>query len=125
MMIAWKISTHLTITVLLVTALDTRLVVIFVHAVVVEIWSPPGLGLCEDNLFDDGVLGNLVHGLPGREGLFEVVDESGIDVLWELDGEFDVEVSRFVMTQRGHTLTMNDLEIAYSDTISTLSLNKR
>jgi hypothetical protein len=70
---------------------------VLVHTVVVEVWSPPVLGLSEDDLLDITVDG--FHGFPGREDSFKVMDEGGIDVFGEFDSKLDIEVSGFVVAE--------------------------
>lgn len=41
------------------------------------------------------------------------MDLAGIDVFWPLDGHLDEEVTQLVMSLRGHSLPMNNLEVIY------------
>lgn len=104
---------------LLVTALDTRLAIVLIHFVVaVLVWSPSVVGLGQNDLLDNGVLIELLHRFPRRQGSLEVGNELGVDVVRELDGNLDVEVSRFVVTDGRHALAVDDLEITILDDLA-------
>lgn len=98
---------------LLVSTLYAWLLVVFIHVVVtmMTVGSPPDIRLSEYNLFSENALGHLVHRLSRWKCLLEEGKCCGIESFGEFDGECHIEVSRFMVAQRWHTLTGNHFQI--------------
>ena len=99
---------------LTVGTLDTRSSILFVlvHLVAVGRGASllPVVGLLESDLVHVNVFAELADALSGGQGLLQGRDDSRVDRLGELDVDSNVKVSKFVVSERRHTLVGDDLE---------------
>jgi hypothetical protein len=71
------------------------------------------LGVLELEVLDHRVGGRSVLGDTGREDLLEEVQVLKLVLLGELHIELDVKVAVVVVTERGHTLAVDNLDGIY------------
>ena len=94
--------------------LDTRssILLVLVHLVAVGRSASllPVVGLLESDLVHVNVFAELADALSGGQGLLQGRDDSRVDRLGELDVDSNVKVSKFVVSERRHTLVGDDLE---------------
>ena len=95
----------------LVRALNPGFILVLVHSIVgCPIPLPRVRGIKFHFLHED-VLWELLHHVPWRQDGFQEVKFARIKGIGELDVKFDVEVTGFVMSLRGHTLAMDDFQV--------------
>jgi len=95
----------------LVRALDSRFALILIHSVVSRPLSLLRIGGVKFHFFqEDGFL-ELLHRVPWWQDGFQKVKLALIKGVGELDVEFDVKVTRLVVSLGGHTLAMDDFQV--------------
>ena len=97
----------------LVRALDSRFALVFIHRVLDRPLSLPRVGSVKFHLFQDRVFRELLRLFSDREDRLQEELFVPVEGIGEFDVKFDVEVTRFVVSLRGHTLTMNDLQVTW------------
>ena len=97
----------------LVRALDPRFALVLIHSVVGRPLSLPWVGGVKFYVFQGDRFWELLHRVPRRQDGLEKVKLALVKRLGELDAKFDVEVTRFVMSLRRHTLTVDDFQVTW------------
>lgn len=98
------------------TGSATLFVIILVHAISSSTLLLPLRRLLQVDLLLEHLAGDLVQLPSGRQGLLESGELIGGEGVGELDVELDVKVTVVVVTMRGHTLTLDDLDVTYGKT---------
>jgi hypothetical protein len=97
----------------LISALHTRLLFILVHRIIAFVCGPlTSIHLLHHNLFDLHALAELLDWCSRWEDFLELRYKRRVDTVGEFDGKLDEHVTGLVVSQRGHTLPTDDLDIA-------------
>ena len=98
---------------LLVRALDPGFGLILIHSFIRCPLTLPRVWSLKLHLFHDDIFRELVQRVSGWQDRLQEVQFVGVKTIGELDMKFDVEVTWFVVSLRGHTLTVDDLQVAW------------
>ena len=98
----------------LVRTLNPRFALVLIHSVIDCPLSLPRVGGVKFHFFQGDGFRELLHRVPGWQDGFQKVNLVLVKGFGELDVNLDVEVTGFVVPLRGHTLTMDDLQVTWS-----------
>lgn len=104
----------------LVRTLNPRFVLILIHSVVSCPLSLPRVGGVKFHVFQYDRLWELLHRSPQWQDGFQEVKLVLVKGFGELDVEFDVEITGFVVSLGGHTLAMDDFQVTWAAKSSSL-----
>jgi len=110
---------------LLVRALDPGFGVVLIHSVIGCPLSLPRVGSVKFHVFQADRFRELLHRLSGWQDRLQVVQFALVKAIGKLDVDFDVEVARFVVSLRGHALTMDDLQVTIVDDLAGEDINNK
>ena len=97
----------------LIRALNPRFSLVLVHSLVGRPLSLPWVRGVKFHLFQDDRFRELLHQLPRWQNRLQKVNLVLVNGIGELDVEFDVEVTGFVVSLGGHTLAVDDFQVAW------------
>ena len=97
----------------LIRTLNPRFALVLVHGVVGCPFPLPRVGGVKFHLLQDGGFRELLHCFPRRQDGLQMVNLALIEGIGELDAKFDVKVTGFVVSLRGHALAMDHFQVTW------------
>jgi len=107
----------------LVRALNPRFTLILIHSVVSRPLSLPRIGGVKFHFFQEDGFWELLHRVPCWQDGFQKVELALVKGFGELDAKFYVEVTGFMVSLGGHTLAMDDFQVAWAKKVSSVELS--
>ena len=98
----------------LVRTLNPRFALVLVHGVVGRPFPLPRVGGVEIHVLHNGGFREFLHRFPRWQDGLQKVKFGLIERVGELDAEFDIKVTGFVVSLRWHALAMNHLQVTWN-----------